>query len=280
MLQFLKKLAGKITGEKPDWESLEADLIQADFGAAFAVRFVEGMKKKHPFFTPADLEAEAKNEIRLLLKNAVQPVCSKPLHVIAMVGVNGAGKTTSMAKLAHFHKSRQAKVRLVAADTFRAAAIEQTQIWGGRIDVPVTAGAYGADPASIAFAGCQAALQAGEDVLIIDTAGRQHTKSNLMQELAKLLRAIKKLVPDAPHETLLVVDSNTGGNAMQQAKEFSKTAPLTGLVASKWDGAGAGGTLVAIASECGLQPQWLGIGEKVEDFRVFEVEAYLKKLFA
>jgi fused signal recognition particle receptor len=280
MFKFFKKIAAQFTGEKPDWDALEAALIQGDFGAAFAEAFVADLKTREGLLSAGDaVEIARKRLLQILHKPKPVPLAS-PVHVILMVGVNGVGKTTSSAKLAaHFSRQRLG-VRLVAGDTFRAAAIEQLQLWGQRLGVPVTAGAYGADPAAVAFQGYESARDEGARVLIVDTAGRQHTKHNLMQELEKVTRVLRKLDASAPHEALLVVDANQGGNARVQAREFAKAAPLSGVVAAKLDGSGLGGALVAIQQEQGLEPRWVGLGEGAEDFAVFDPGQYLDKLFA
>ena len=279
MFKFFKKIAAQFTGGKPDWDELEATLIQADFGARFAVAFVEELRKKEGLLSAGDASEIARQDLQQLLQPAAPARHGAPVHVILMVGVNGAGKTTTTAKLAAWHQRNGSRVRVVAGDTFRAAAIEQLQLWGARLGVPVTAGAYGSDPAAAAFSGYQTAAASGENVLIVDTAGRQHTKHNLMQELSKVSRALAKCDPAAPHETLLVVDANTGGNALVQAREFSKAVPLTGVVGTKLDGSGLGGSLVAIQHECGIPPRWMGLGEGVDDFRPFDSAYYLDKLF-
>jgi fused signal recognition particle receptor len=280
MFKFFKKVAAQFSGDKPDWDELEAILIQADFGAKFAVSFVEELKKKEGFLSAGAASDIARRDLEAILTLPAPTPPGHPIHVILMVGVNGAGKTTTCAKLAAWHTRHGKRVRLVAADTFRAAAIEQLQLWGTRLGVPVTAGAYGSDPAAAAFSGYEAAVKEGAQILIVDTAGRQHNKHNLMQELGKVSRALTKCSPGAPHETLLVVDTNTGGNALVQAREFAKTVPLTGVVGTKLDGSGLGGSLVAIRHECGLSPRWMGLGEGVDDFRPFDPAYYLDKLFS
>lgn len=278
MLNFFKKIAAQVSGKTLNWEEIEAELIQADFGAKFTVNFIEDLKEKQSFWSGNDAITTTRQEIQKLLQSSPARTLQKPVHVIVLVGVNGVGKTTSAAKLAKYYQQKGNRVRLVAGDTFRAAAIEQLKLWGEKIGAPVTAGNYGNDSAALAFSGYQEAQKEGANILIVDTAGRQHTKSNLMQELAKLIRVLKKAAPDAPHETLLVIDAATGSNALNQAKEFQKHVPLTGVIASKMDGAGTGGSLVAIAEECQLQPQWMGVGEKAEDFVPFDVERYLEKI--
>jgi len=202
--------------------------------------------------------------------------------VILIVGVNGTGKTTSTAKLAQYlraiHLKRPPEVMLAAADTFRAAAIEQLDIWAKRLGVEMIRGQYGADPAALCYEAYQTATTRGIDFLLCDTAGRQHTKANLMAELQKVKRALTKLDPDAPHETLLVVDATTGGNALSQAREFHNALGLTGLIVTKLDGSGKGGIVVAIKDELGIATRFVGTGETIEDFAPFDAQEFLANM--
>jgi len=199
--------------------------------------------------------------------------------VVSIVGVNGTGKTTTSAKLAHFIQSQKKTALLAACDTFRAAAIEQIKLWGQRLQVEVVAGAYGADAASVAHDAVAAAQARQVDYLFIDTAGRLHTKHNLMQELQKLHRVIGKQLPGAPHEVLLVLDATTGMNALNQAREFHKTVPLTGLVVTKLDGTSKGGMVVAIQKELGLPVKFIGLGEQPDDLQPFDAKQFAQALF-
>jgi signal recognition particle-docking protein FtsY len=273
-------LQRQLSGDIPDWDRLEEELIQADFGVHFSTKFVEKLRQTRGGLLMAGSGLEnARDELENIFRNAPKPELKKPVHVVLLLGVNGVGKTTSAAKLANYWVQKKKRVRLVAADTFRAAAIEQLKTWGERIRCPVTSGAYGMDPAALAHRAVEEALAEETQVLIIDTAGRQANKINLMQELAKIPRVIKKLLPDAPHETLLVIDAHTGSNAHAQARQFSQSLPITGLIATKMDGSANGGSLVAIASEFGLLPQWVGTGERLEDFKRFEAREFLDQLF-
>ena len=197
-----------------------------------------------------------------------------------MVGVNGTGKTTTSAKLAHLIQQRGQTAVLAACDTFRAAAIEQLKLWGERLKVPVIAGAYGADPASVAHDAVVAAQSRHADYLIIDTAGRLHTKHNLMQELQKVHRVMDKKFPGAPHETLLVLDATTGMNALNQAREFHKAVKLTGLVVTKLDGTSKGGMVVAIQKELGIPIKFIGVGEQADDLQPFNAKQFAEALFS
>jgi fused signal recognition particle receptor len=198
--------------------------------------------------------------------------------VILIVGVNGTGKTTSTAKLAHYLKQDGQSVLLAAADTFRAAAIEQLDIWAKRLGVEIVLGQYGSDPAALCFEAYEAAVDREADFLICDTAGRQHTKTNLMAELEKVKRTLGKLDPEAPHETLLVVDATTGGNALNQAREFHSALTLTGLIVTKLDGSGKGGIVVAIQDELGIPTRFIGTGEQLDDFAPFDAREFIANM--
>ena len=206
-----------------------------------------------------------------------EPVTGKPT-VILIVGVNGTGKTTSTAKLAHHLQQDRHQVMLAAADTFRAAAIEQLGIWAERLGVEMIRGQYNADPAALCYEAYQAAAKHKIDFLLCDTAGRQHTKANLMAELQKIKRTLAKQDPTAPHETLLVVDATTGSNALSQAREFHKALGLTGVIVTKLDGSGKGGIVVAIQDELGIPTRFIGTGEKIDNFAVFDRQRYIDNL--
>jgi fused signal recognition particle receptor len=201
------------------------------------------------------------------------------LTVVSIVGVNGTGKTTTAAKLAHLVQSRGDTALLAACDTFRAAAVEQLKLWGERLHVPVVAGAHGADAASVAHDSITAGLARKADYLFIDTAGRLHTKHNLMQELEKVHRVMGKKLPGAPHETLLVLDASTGMNALVQARAFHKSVPLTGLIITKLDGTSKGGMVIAIQRELGLPVKFIGVGEKADDLQPFDAKEFARALF-
>jgi len=207
----------------------------------------------------------------------IRPLPSKP-KAILMVGVNGTGKTTSSAKMAHWFKSNRHTCLLVAADTFRAAAIEQLETWGGRIGVDVVKGQYGGDPAALCYDAWSSAHRRNIEFLLCDTAGRLHTKDNLMQELSKVKRTLAKHDPDAPHECLLVVDATTGSNALVQAKEFHHAANLTGIILTKLDGSGKGGVAIAIQKELGIPIRFIGTGEGLGDFATFDREVFVNRI--
>lgn len=279
-LGFFKSLVAKFTGRPVDWDELEETLIRADLGVPMTLKILEALRTRGTEVTAEDAVEVARAEIAGVLPMSVPPLHPLPARprVILMVGVNGTGKTTTSAKLAHrLHKNRQS-VQLVAADTFRAAAIEQLVVWGDRIGVDVIKGQYGGDSAALCYDAYQTAHRKNVEFLICDTAGRLHTKSNLMQELAKVVRTIGKHDPDAPDEKLLVVDATTGTNALVQAREFHEAIGLTGVVVTKLDGSGKGGVVVAIQHELGIPPRFIGTGEKLEDIEPFDRDRFLKKL--
>jgi fused signal recognition particle receptor len=265
-------------------EELEAALIGADLGMTMTAQIIDAVKKGYETQGGAGLDvfAVAAGEIEknFSATNEILKEVPGSVSVISIVGVNGTGKTTTSAKLAHFTQSQHKTAILAACDTFRAAAIEQLKLWGQRLKVEVIAGAYGADPAAVAHDAVTAALARKANFLFIDTAGRLHTKHNLMQELQKLHRVIGKQLPGAPHEVLLVLDANTGMNAMNQAREFNKSVPLTGLVVTKLDGTSKGGMVVAIQKELGLPVKFIGLGEQADDLQPFDAKQFARALFA
>jgi len=267
------------------FEDIETQLLSADIGVEATDVIVQALTDKvgREELMHADALYDAlKDELRKLLVPVDKPLVidrSKKPYVILMVGVNGVGKTTTIGKLARRFQNEGLSVMLAAGDTFRAAAVEQLQVWGERNHIPVIAQQSGADSASVIFDGVQAAVARGVDVLIADTAGRLHTKSNLMEELSKVVRVMKKLIPEAPHEVLLVLDAGTGQNAINQAKEFRNAVGVTGLALTKLDGTAKGGVLFALAKTTGLPIRFIGVGEKLEDLRPFEAEEFVQALF-
>jgi fused signal recognition particle receptor len=264
-------------------EELEAALIGADLGMAITTQIMDAVKKGYETQggTGLDVFTVAASEIEKNFPAANGKLKEIPggVSVVSIVGVNGTGKTTTSAKLAHFIQSQNKTAILAACDTFRAAAIEQLKLWGQKLKVEVIAGAYGADPAAVAHDAVTAAQARKASFLFIDTAGRLHTKHNLMQELQKLHRVIGKQLPGAPHEVLLVLDASTGMNAMNQAREFNKSVPLTGLVVTKLDGTSKGGMVVAIQRELGLPVKFIGLGEQPDDLQPFDAKQFAQALF-
>ncbi len=281
MASFFTRLVDKFLGEPQiDWDELEADLISADIGAKRVIPLIEDLRERDEQ-DAIDIVDYIKSQLRAAfpatLPQLPKPEGGKPA-VIMMVGVNGAGKTTSCAKLAHRLQRAGHKVLLAAADTFRAAAVEQLESWATRLDIPLYKGRPNQDPASVCYEAHSQALKRGVDYLICDTAGRLHTRHNLMEELAKVRRSIGKQDATAPHACYIVVDATTGGNALMQAREFHKACPLHAVIVTKMDGSGKGGVAVAIQDELGLSPIFLGTGEGKDDFRPFAVGEYVDTL--
>lgn len=265
------------------FDELEMILISADVGPKTTAKILDAVRlaaKEGRIKDTADVMPFMKNYLVEMLKDQGQRtrIGHKPT-VILVVGVNGVGKTTTIGKLANYYTLFKYKVVLAAADTFRAAAADQLKIWGERSGVDVVAHGEGADPAAVVYDGVQAAIARKADVLFIDTAGRLHNKSNLMNELEKIYRVIKKEIPEGPHETFLVLDATTGQNAITQAKAFAETAKVTGVVLTKLDGTAKGGVVIAIKEELGLPVKWIGVGEGIMDFRPFEPEKFVEALF-
>ncbi|HVV01699.1 MAG TPA: signal recognition particle-docking protein FtsY [Verrucomicrobiae bacterium] len=264
-------------------EELEAALLGADLGVRMTTQITEAVRKGYESQGGEGLDVfgVAAREIEKSLGAAKHELLRAPngLTVVSMVGVNGTGKTTTSAKLAALIKTQGGAALLAACDTFRAAAIEQLKLWGDRLKIEVIAGAYGADPASVAHDAIAAAQARAADYLFVDTAGRLHTKHNLMRELEKLHRVMGKQLPGAPHEVLLVLDATTGMNGLNQAREFHKAVPLTGLVVTKLDGTSKGGVVVAIQNELGLPIKFIGVGEQAGDLQPFDPAQFAKALF-
>jgi fused signal recognition particle receptor len=265
-------------------DDLEEALIMADVGVKTSTKLMEeirkGIKSKE-IKTPEDLRPFLQTKISTILNEGedISIIADKSPTVIIVVGVNGVGKTTTIGKLGNYYKEQGKSVMLAAADTFRAAAIDQLEIWGERIHADVIKHLEGSDPAAVAFDAVQAAKARNVDILIIDTAGRLHTKFNLMEELKKISRVIKREIPDAPHETLLVLDATTGQNAINQVELFSKVAPVSGVVLTKLDGTAKGGIVIGIKSELKMPIKWIGVGEGVNDLRPFNSNDFAKALF-
>ena len=277
---FFKSIIQKFTGRPVDWEELEEALIRADLGVPMMTRIMKTLQAREEKMTAESVVEVAREEILKVLPrdNVVLRPLSSKVKVILVVGVNGTGKTTSTAKLAHFLQRKGHSVMLAAADTFRAAAIEQLTVWAERLGIEIVKGPYHSDPASLCYEAYQAAERKNVEFLICDTAGRLHTKTNLMGELAKVKRVLAKADPQAPHETLLVVDATTGGNALQQAKEFHAATGLTGVIVTKLDGSGKGGCVVAIQNELGIPTRFIGTGEKIGDLAFFESRAFVEQM--
>ena len=281
-MNFLQSLAQQFTGKPIDWDELEEALIRADLGVPMTMRIIKTLQEREAWalLGIGDVIKAVREEIARILPPRPTPIHranAKPT-VILIVGVNGTGKTTSTAKLAHYLQKHRHTVLLAAADTFRAAAIEQLDVWAKRLGVEMIRGQYGADPAALCYDAYQSAAKNKIDFLLCDTAGRQHTKMNLMAELQKVKRTLGKLDSDAPHETLLVVDATTGGNALSQAREFHNVLTLTGLIVTKLDGSGKGGIVVTIKDELEIPTRFVGTGEQLDDFAPFNRDMYIDNL--
>jgi len=279
-------ILGRKTIDDDLLEEIETQLLSADLGIAATDHIIQGLTQKlgrKQLANPQALLDSLKDELAALLAPCDAPFAidtSVKPYVILVVGVNGAGKTTTIGKLAKRFQLQGHKVMLAAGDTFRAAAVEQLQVWGDRNKVPVIAQPTGSDSASVIFDAYQSAKARGMDVLIADTAGRLHTKDNLMQELEKIVRVLKKLDANLPHETLLVLDSTTGQNSLNQARSFHKSVDVSGIALTKLDGTAKGGMVFAIAKELQLPIRFIGVGEQVDDLRPFAAQEFVDALFA
>ena len=284
-----KALAGKDTVDDETLDELEEILITSDVGVKTTLEIIKRIEKRvarDKFVSQGELQGMLREEIVGLLQenpsekpaefNAEFP--SKP-HIVLVVGVNGVGKTTTIGKLSHMYKSAGKNVLLGAADTFRAAAVDQLKIWSERADVPIIEQGQNADPAAVAFDTASAAKARGADIALIDTAGRLHNKKALMDELSKIKRVMNKVIDDAPHEVILVLDASTGQNAMQQAKAFTEAVDITGLALTKLDGTAKGGIVIGISHELNVPVKYIGLGEKIEDLQVFDKVDFVNALF-
>jgi fused signal recognition particle receptor len=284
---FFGQISGLFSGDQITeemWEDLEALLIQADLGVNTTMMLVDRLRDqvaRGKARKAQDVQDLLKEELLALLGNPPPMRIEEPrlLTVVLIVGVNGSGKTTSIAKLAKHYEARGRKVMLAAADTFRAAAIDQLKVWGDRVGVPVLAHQPGADPGAVVYDSIRASQGRGADLLIVDTAGRLHTKYNLMEELRKVRGVASKRVHEAPHETLLVLDATTGQNALSQARHFKDAVEVTGVIVAKLDGTAKGGVVFAIGQELGLPVRFIGTGETTDDLAEFDPEAFVEGLF-
>jgi fused signal recognition particle receptor len=291
---FFSRLGSVVIGkskiDEDVLDELETILIQSDVGVATTLKIIAALEAriaKDKYLKTEDLIQRMQEEILALLVNSEKntqssfddSLKSQP-HVVMVVGVNGVGKTTSVGKLAHQYKKAGKKVMLGAADTFRAGAIDQLQIWADRVEVPLVRQDMGSDPASVAFDTLESAKAQGSDIVFIDTAGRLHNKVNLMNELTKVKRVMSKIITDAPHEVLLVLDGSTGQNAFEQAKQFTAATDVSSLVITKLDGTAKGGVLLGISDQFQIPVKYIGVGEGIDDIQVFNPKAYIKTLFS
>jgi fused signal recognition particle receptor len=291
---FFSRLGSVVIGkskiDEDVLDELETILIQSDVGVATTLKIIAALEAriaKDKYLKTEDLIQRMQEEILALLVNSEKntqssfddSLKSQP-HVVMVVGVNGVGKTTSVGKLAHQYKKAGKKVMLGAADTFRAGAIDQLQIWADRVEVPLVRQDMGSDPASVAFDTLESAKAQGSDIVFIDTAGRLHNKVNLMNELTKVKRVMSKIITDAPHEVLLVLDGSTGQNAFEQAKQFTAATDVSSLAITKLDGTAKGGVLLGISDQFQIPVKYIGVGEGIDDIQVFNPKAYIKTLFS
>lgn len=280
-----KAIAGKSTVDAEVLDDLEEVLITGDVGVNTTVKIIRNIEervKRDKYVSTSELNSILKDEVsKLLEKNSAKDFesATKP-HVIMVVGVNGVGKTTTIGKLAHHFKSQGHSVMLGAADTFRAAAVDQLIIWSERVGVPIVQQGMNADPASVAFDTLSSAKAKGADIVIIDTAGRLHNKINLMNELSKIKNVMKKVIPDAPHEVLLVLDGSTGQNAVEQCKQFTAATAVNALAVTKLDGTAKGGVVIGISDEFQIPVKYIGVGEKMTDLQLFNPAEFVDSLFS
>jgi len=289
IVRLSRAVAGKSKVDDEVLDNLEEVLVSSDVGVDTTLRIIERIEARvarDKYLNISELNTILKEEIVSLLENNMPGTDSgfsadftaKP-HVIMIVGVNGSGKTTTIAKLAYQYRQAGKKVLLGAADTFRAAAIDQLQIWADRAGVSMVKQQMGSDPASVAFDSVKSAVAGGYDIVIIDTAGRLHNKINLMNELSKIKRVMEKVMPDAPHEVILVLDGSTGQNAFEQAKQFTAATDVTALAITKLDGTAKGGVVIGISDQFKIPVKYIGIGEKLEDLQVFNRAEFVDSLF-
>lgn len=278
-----KAIFGKSTVDDEVLDQLEELLIASDVGVATTLKIIENIQKRvaaEKYVNTAELQNLLKQEVSGLITTNIanENEQAKP-YVIMVVGVNGVGKTTTIGKLASLFQKQGLKVVLGAGDTFRAAAVDQLKTWGQRANVPVIEHGMNTDPAAVAYDAVKKGVETDADVVIIDTAGRLHNKVNLMNELAKIKRVMQKVLPNAPHEVLLVLDGSTGQNALQQAKEFSKVIDVTALAVTKLDGTAKGGVIIGISYELNIPIKYVGVGERIEDLQLFDCESFVDSLF-
>jgi fused signal recognition particle receptor len=284
-----RAIMGKTSVDDEVLDNLEEALISSDVGVTTTLRIIERLQsraERDKFMNTRELNVILREEISNLLEENKagqtmgfdDPVPVKP-YVIMVVGVNGVGKTTTIGKLAWYYKNAGKKVLLGAADTFRAAAVDQLTIWAERVGVPIVKQQMGSDPASVAFDTVNSAKSSQSDIVIIDTAGRLHNKANLMSELSKIKRVVQKVIPDAPHEVLLVLDGSTGQNAFEQAKQFTEATQVNALAITKLDGTAKGGVVIGISDQFKIPVRYIGIGEKLQDLQIFDKNAFIEALF-
>ena len=285
-LSFFQKIgraiAGKSRVDDDTLDAIEEALIESDMGVDTTLKVIDNLEErvsKDKYMSQDELRGMLREEIESLIPDSpARTIQSKP-HIILVVGVNGVGKTTTIGKLAYYWKNQGKQVLLGAADTFRAAAVDQIQIWADRAGVDIVKQKMGSDPAAVAYDTAKAAVARGADIALIDTAGRLHNRIDLMNELTKIRNSVRKVVPDGPHEVLLVLDASTGQNAFAQAGEFARATDITGLVVTKLDGTAKGGVVVGVTDKYGIPVRFIGVGEHIQDIKPFNKQEFVAALF-
>ncbi|MBP5720185.1 MAG: signal recognition particle-docking protein FtsY [Bacteroidales bacterium] len=278
-----RAIAGRSRVDDDTLDAIEEALVESDMGVDTTLKVIDNLEERvdrDKYMSQDELRAMLREEISALIPDTpAGPELKGTPHIILVVGVNGVGKTTTIGKLAHYWKKQGKRVLLGAADTFRAAAVDQLDIWAERAGVEIVKQQMGSDPAAVAFDTVKSALARGSEVVLIDTAGRLHNRTDLMNELTKIRNSVRKVVPDGPHEVLLVLDASTGQNAFAQAKEFARATDITGLVVTKLDGTAKGGVVVGVSDQFGIPVRFIGVGEKIEDIKPFDKESFVAALF-
>lgn len=277
-----RAIAGRSRVDDDTLDAIEEALIESDMGVETTLKVIDNLEERvdrDKYLSQDELRKMLREEISALIPESGPAELNASPYIVLVVGVNGVGKTTTIGKLAHYWKSRGKKVLLGAADTFRAAAVDQLDIWAQRAGVDIIKQQMGSDPAAVAYDTAKAAVARGADVVLIDTAGRLHNRVDLMNELTKIRNSVRKVVPDGPHEVLLVLDASTGQNAFAQAKEFARATDINGLVVTKLDGTAKGGVVVGVSDRFGIPVRYIGVGEHIEDLKPFDKESFVAALF-
>ena len=278
-----RAIAGRSRVDDDTLDAIEEALVESDMGVDTTLKVIDNLEERvdrDKYMSQEELRGMLREEISALIPDTKEgPDLKGHPHIILVVGVNGVGKTTTIGKLANYWRKQGKKVLLGAADTFRAAAVDQLDIWAERAGVDIIKQQMGSDPAAVAYDTAKAALARNADVVLIDTAGRLHNRVDLMNELTKIRNSVRKVVPDGPHEVLLVLDASTGQNAFAQAKEFARATDITGLVVTKLDGTAKGGVVVGVSDQFGIPVRYIGVGEKIDDIKPFDKESFVAALF-
>ncbi len=278
-----RAIAGRSRVDDETLDAIEEALVESDMGVDTTLKVIDNLEERvdrDKYMSQDELRGMLREEIEALIPDTpAGPELKGHPHIILVVGVNGVGKTTTIGKLAYYWKKQGRSVLLGAADTFRAAAVDQLDIWAERAGVEIVKQQMGSDPAAVAYDTVKSAVARGSDVVLIDTAGRLHNRTDLMNELTKIRNSVRKVVPDGPHEVLLVLDASTGQNAFAQAKEFARATDITGLVVTKLDGTAKGGVVVGVSDQYGIPVRFIGVGEKIEDIKPFDKDSFVAALF-